>query len=170
MREQLIEVLPPAPKDLLREQPRLARGIFSAERLPVSCPLPAHSILLARAKINMRGAGASLGGSLMRNSLRVVAAECGYNRAHASRVYARTSATRIIAQCMSVYVYIRIFSAHGSTRVGWQLRRQGSTQWVLVPPIFAQLIIYSLIHSVRQRSPLVLLSMSARSHHKDLVV
>jgi hypothetical protein len=88
VREQLIEVLPPTPAGLLREQPRLARAIFSAERLPVSCPLPSSSLLLARGKINIRGAVASLGGSLMRNSLRVVAAECGYNRAHRACMHA----------------------------------------------------------------------------------
>ena len=88
VREQLIEVLPPTPAGLLRDQPLLARAIFSAERLPVSCPLPAAAVMLAKAKINMRGAVASLGGSLMRNSLRVVAAECGYNRAHRACMHA----------------------------------------------------------------------------------
>ena len=51
-------------------------AVFSAEHPPVSCPLHAHDIAIARSKILMRG------GSLMRNSLHVVSAQCGYNRTH----------------------------------------------------------------------------------------
>ena len=51
-------------------------AVFSAEHPPVSCPLHTQDISVARSKILMRG------GSLMRNYLHVVSAECGYNRTH----------------------------------------------------------------------------------------
>ena len=93
--EQLIEVLPPTPKDLLRTNPDLAKDVFSAQRLPVTCPLSAHVILLARGKIKMRG------GSLMCNYLRVVSAECGYNRTHRACMHAHLHHAPLRSVCTS---------------------------------------------------------------------
>ena len=55
MCEELIDVLPSIPKDLLRTNSDLARAVFSAQRLPIKCPLSIGDLLLARGKINMRG-------------------------------------------------------------------------------------------------------------------
>ena len=74
--EEYIDVLPAVPRDLLTAHPDLALAVFSAEHPPVSCPLHMQDISVARSKILMRG------GSLMRNYLHVVSAECGYNRTH----------------------------------------------------------------------------------------
>ena len=93
--EQLIEVLPPTPKDLLRANRNLAQEVFSAQRLPVSCPLSKHVILLARSKIKMRG------GSLMCNYLRVVSAECGYNRTHRACMHAHLHHAPLRSVCTS---------------------------------------------------------------------
>lgn len=93
--EQLIEVLPPTPKDLLRANRNLAQEVFSAQRLPVTCPLSAHVILLARGKIKMRG------GSLMCNYLRVVSAECGYNRTHRACMHAHLHHAPLRSVCTS---------------------------------------------------------------------
>ena len=93
--EQLLEVLPPTPRDLLRANRNLAQKVFSAQRLPVSCPLSAHVILLARSKIKMRG------GSLMCNYLRVVSAECGYNRTHRACMHAHLHHAPLRSVCTS---------------------------------------------------------------------
>ena len=93
--EQLLEVLPPTPRDLLRANRNLAQKVFSAQRLPVSCPLSKHVILLARSKIKMRG------GSLMCNYLRVVSAECGYNRTHRACMHAHLHHAPLRSVCTS---------------------------------------------------------------------
>ena len=93
-----IEVLPPVPSDLLIAHYKTAIAVFSAEHPPVRCPLHNVDMQIARSKINMRG------GSLMRNSLHVVSAECGYNRTHRACMHAHIWSN--IAQCM----YIRRFA------------------------------------------------------------
>ena len=97
--QEYIEVLPPIPRDFLQAHRAIALAVFSEERLPVTCPLQDLQITLARSKISMRK------GPLMRNSLHVVSAECGYNRTRRACMHAHISSS--IAQCM----YIRISRA-----------------------------------------------------------
>jgi len=50
-----IELLPPSPRDLLRDYPEIASRLFNAQQLPVTSPLNQTAIDAIRARINMRG-------------------------------------------------------------------------------------------------------------------
>ena len=87
--QEYVDALPPSPRTFLHMSPQTARAVFSADHLPVVCPMNVHDIALARSKINIRGHAQFYSCSFCIVRL----------QPHPSRMYARCNN---IAKCMCI--------------------------------------------------------------------
>ena len=87
--QEYVDALPPSPRTFLHMSPQTARAVFSADHLPVVCPMNVNDIALARSKINIRGHAQFYSCSFCIVRL----------QPHPSRMYARCNN---IAKCMCI--------------------------------------------------------------------